>query len=387
MQVTTSSLEALRLFSLGQEQSRQGKFEESKVFYERALQTDPTFTAARGALGMVEFELFDKAKGRALLAECLAGIDALTDKEQHNIRAFYATVVEQDLPKAVGYWKALIALYPDASAAHNNLGRVYLFMRRYEDAAVAFKEAIRLDPYMMPSYFSLETIYLEEQGDPAAAAGLSQQQLTYNDQDVWAYVHLGWANLGLGRLEEARQSFERALQLRSPVMSPILGGLGATYRLLERHGDALRMFQRAQEVNTDETWAYYDAGVECQLMNDEPAARQHLDKFRRATEERLARDPRNGQFYYDLALAWTRLGNPAKGWALGQKARTLDPTNDFDRARLLNLQGRSGDALDALDLAVKRGFRDFLRMRIQPDLASLAGDPRFEKLLQGLRRS
>jgi serine/threonine protein kinase/tetratricopeptide (TPR) repeat protein len=387
VQVTTSSLDALRLFSLGQEQTRQGKFEEGKVFYERALQSDPTFTAARAALGMVEFELFDKEKGRALLADSLAGIDTLTDKEQHQIRAFYATVVERDLPKAVQYWKALITLYPDASAAHNNLGRVYLFMNRYEDASAAFKEAIRLDPYLMPAYFSLETIYLEQQGDPAAAAELSQQQLTYNDQDVWAYVHLGWANLGLGRLEEARRAFERALELRSPVMSPILGGLGATYRLLDRHADALRVFQRAQEVNKEETWAYYDAGVECLLMNDEPAAREQLDRFRRATEERLARDPKNGQYYYDLALAWTRLGNPAKGWALGQRAGALDATNDFDRARLLNLQGRGDEALDALNLAVKRGFRDFIRMRIEPDLASLAGDPRFEQLLKGLRRS
>jgi tetratricopeptide (TPR) repeat protein len=260
-------------------------------------------------------------------------------------------------------------------------------MKRYEDAAAAFKEAIRLDPYMMPSYFNLETIYLEQQGDPAAAAGLSQQQLTYNDQDVWAYEHLGWADLCLGRLEEARRAFERALELGSPVMSPILEGLGATYRLLERHADALRVFQRAQEMNKDETRAYYDAGVECLLMNDEPAARQHLEKFRRATEEQLARDPKNGQYYYDLALAWTRLGNPAKGWALGKKAAALDATSDFDRARLLNLQGRGDEAVDALNIAVKRGFRDFIRMRIDPDLASLAGDPRFEQLLRGMRRS
>jgi tetratricopeptide (TPR) repeat protein len=262
---------------------------------------------------------------------------------------------------------------------------VYLLMKRYEDAASSFRKAIELDPYLMPSYYSLEEIYLQEEGDPETAIELCKKQLTYNDRDVWAYVHLGWAYLGIGRLEEAREAYEHALEL-GPSYVQVLNQLGTMYRLLGRYPDALRTFQKVLDVDEQQVSAYYDAGVVCLLMRDDRGARRYFERFRQSTERHAASAPQNAQFAFDLAVVWTRLHDPARGWSLGQTANRLDATRRFDMARLLALQGRNGQALSTLDLAVKEGFRDFIRIKTDPDLAGLTENARFQELIAFRRR-
>src|SRR5207247_610997 len=141
-------LEALKLYSAAIEKHRAGNFDDARTLYEDALRIDPTFTAAKTALGMVNFEVFDREKGKELLAQAVQHGEGLTEKEKYNLLAFHATAVQNDLPKAIGYWKSLLALYPDAGTAHNNLGRVYLRMEHYDDAVTEFKQALRSAPHL-----------------------------------------------------------------------------------------------------------------------------------------------------------------------------------------------------------------------------------------------
>jgi serine/threonine protein kinase/tetratricopeptide (TPR) repeat protein len=384
-QVTTDSLEALKLFSVAQERARAARFDDAKALYERALQLDPKFVAARASLGMVEFELFDRVRGKAIAAELPPDLEGLTEREQYTDRAFYATIVENNLPKAEETWKALLALYPDTSVAHNNLGRVYLLMNRYEDAAASFKEAIRLDPYLVPSYVNLINIYLDEEGDPEAAIAVCKKLLSYNAREAWGYGLLGRASLGVGRPTDAVTAFERALEI-GPAYVQVLDGLGAAYRELGRYDDALRAFLRTLAIDSRHVSAHYEAGVVSQLMGDDRAARRHFDRFRRAIEDQLVSQPDNAGAYFDLACTSTRLGDPGRGKTLGQRAHALDGADHFDMARLLSLQGANQEAVDALDLAVKEGFRDFIEFRVHPDLAPLAVEPRFQQLLSSVLR-
>ena len=382
-QVTTSSLDALKLFSLGQERARAARFEDAKALYERALERDPKFVAARAALGMVEFELFDRERGKAIAASLQENLDGLTEREQYNEKAFYATIVENDLPKAERMWKAMLALYPDASNAHNNLGRVYLLMKRGEDAEASFKEAIRVDAYMMPSYVNLANIYLDR-GDSDAALAVCQKLVTYDDGNAWAYGLLGRSFLGAGRPVEAATAFERGLAIRT--FPQLLHGLGTAYRVLGRPSEALRAFARTLDVDGSDGSAMYEAGVVSQLLSDDRAARGYFDRFRRTAERRTANEPRNAGPYFDLAATWTRLGDPRRGWALAEKAAALTPSDHFDMARVLSLQDRRAEALDALELAVHAGFRDAVRLRTDADLAALADEPRFQQLLKWPQR-
>ena len=191
-EATTASLEALQVFSTGQEKIRESKFDEAKLFYESALQIDPHFTAARASLGILHVEQsarsnkFDREEGKRLLAEAIKDVDQLTDKERHGILAFHARAVEQDAEKSVRIQKALLTLYPNFSYGHNNLAFTFTQMGRYPAAVAEYKETVRLDPRLMLAYNGLNFLYLLRLGEVNSAIENCRQQLANNDQHAEA---------------------------------------------------------------------------------------------------------------------------------------------------------------------------------------------------------
>lgn len=73
-------------------------------------------------------------------------------------------------------FQQMVAEFPDAPMGHFSLGKLYLDARRYQEAAAALGDAVRLDP------------------DYAAA-----------------HVALGDALAGLSRIDEAKAAYQRAL--------------------------------------------------------------------------------------------------------------------------------------------------------------------------------
>ncbi len=145
--VTTSSLEALKLYSLGVEHHLMLDFKGARDYYKNALQIDTGFTSAKASLGSILIEKFGDLKtGRELIRQALKSVDNLTEREKLGILAFYASNVENDYPKSIEYAKMRIALYPDDAIAHNNLGWYYYNLGWYEDASEEYKTTVRIDP-------------------------------------------------------------------------------------------------------------------------------------------------------------------------------------------------------------------------------------------------
>ena len=408
MSVTTSSLEALKLYSAGAEKfTRDSNTAEARELYRAALRADPSFTAAKAQLGILEFEFFDRATGKALLTEAVEHAAELTDGEKYSVIAFYATAVENDPAKAAQSWKALLALYPDRARAHHNLGRVYQQTWRLEEAVAEYREAIRLDPYFMPSYFSLNSIYLYDIGDIASAIALAKQQISYNDQNVFAYDRLGWANLGLGDLENARAAFEKAIAV-NPRLILDRYRLGHTLRLQGKYREARQTFLKITEIAPAENDPYYHAGVVSKLMGESAEARTFFERFRRRIEQTLAKNDSDVGERFDYAAVLVRLGLQERGWAEAQRALKAPrlahsmfrspiadfprppqpemtseaPDSYFDLARVLTLMGRQTDAIAALQHAVDAGFRNYVWVKINDDLEALSGVPQFQELLK-----
>lgn len=171
----------------------------------------------------------------------------------------------QRLEDAVRYYQEAIRLKKDYSEAYNNLGTVYMRQKRWDDAIAMFQKALENLYYATPemAYYNLARAY-EEKGDEAKAVeyyetaielkkqyldpygrlgllyqrqgkyghalGVFQQlraQLEkqepkpgkatqdelkeYRASLAGAYYHQGVCFQNLGRLVEARESFERAL--------------------------------------------------------------------------------------------------------------------------------------------------------------------------------
>jgi serine/threonine protein kinase/tetratricopeptide (TPR) repeat protein len=389
MEVTTSSLDALKRFSLAVEQHSAQKFDVARTLYEEALRIDPSFTSAKVSLGMIQFEFFDRERGKAMLAEAIQRADSLTEIEKYQTLAFHAQAVEGNLPKAAEYWKSLLAMYPDRATAHNNLGRVYQQMGEFTKAVAEYKETIRLDPRLMLTYYSLNEIYVYQTGDLDAAIALSKQQLSYDDRNVWAYDFLGWAHLGKGSLEEARSAFAKALEI-DPRSVVDWYRLGHTYRLLGRYTDALHTFLKIPDIDARETDSYYHAGIVSDLAGNRPAARQYFERFRRETDARVRRNPGDADARFSLALVAARLGQDSQAASVGQQAMRAAMTEadaHFNMARLLAVRGQTSAALDELDRAVARGFHDYVAMKINDDFQPIVRDPQYQALLARLLKS
>lgn len=389
--VTTDSLEALKQYSIAIEKHRESKFDEAKLYYENALRTDPTFTAAKASLGMINFEMagrkeigiekeYDREKGKKLLTEAVQDVEGLTEKEKYAILAFYARAVENDLQKAVDYLQSFLALYPDSSVEHHNLGWWYSQMGQLENAMKEYKEAIRIDPYFMITYDGLNFIYLNRLGDLDSAIALCNRQISYNDRQFQAYNNLGWAYLGKGNLQQARAAFEKVLEI-NPRFTWALYRLAHTHRLQGRYAEALRALQKIAERQPRDPGLEYQMGVVYQLMGEEQKARRHFERDRKFWEIAVQQNPNHAYNYILLGLALTRLGQTERGWSMGQKAMAIDPSQHFGLGQLLSVRGKTEEALDQLELSIQKGWRDYIWMKIHPDFQNLYGEQRFQNLI------
>jgi eukaryotic-like serine/threonine-protein kinase len=378
--VTTSSLEALRQYSLAVEKHRGSKFDEAKALYENALGIDPAFASAQASLGMLEFERFDKRRGRELLAQAIGHLDNLTDKERYGILAFHARAVENDLSKAVELLKRLVAIYPDNSATHNNLAVYNRQMGRFDEAVKEYREAIRVDPTSMLFRDGLAGTYLYSLGDAEAGVEICRAALAVDDSHFQSWQNLGWGYLGSGDLTKAQAAIEKALQL-NPKSTIDLYRLGSIHRLRGEYPAAEKAFLRVLEVAPEEVPANYEVAVVYRLMKRDADADERLKRFRTAIEKDVAESPKAAENYMSLALVALRLGQPARADALMRKSIALDPAQHFGLATYLSVQGKRDEAVDQLELAIKGEFRNYFWLTIHVDLDNLRGHARFEALL------
>jgi Flp pilus assembly protein TadD len=112
------------------------------------------------------------------------------------------------------------------------------------------------------------------------------------------------------------------------------------------------------------------------------------DEFTAAMLGRFcARHPRDAENLIELAALLTRLGRYQEGLSADQELVRLlpeDPTVHYNLACSLALTGAPDQAVAALEIAVRLGYRDREHLLGDEDLASLRSNPRFRALLERL---
>jgi Tfp pilus assembly protein PilF len=98
------------------------------------------------------------------------------------------------------------------AATYNDLGLVLLSLRRDQEAFAAFDKAAALDPQLPEARYNRAAVYLDCGDYGSALKELSKLTDTHVG-NVPAWVALGVAQRGLGKLDEARHSYEKALSL------------------------------------------------------------------------------------------------------------------------------------------------------------------------------
>ncbi len=378
--VTTSSLEALKQFSMGFEKQQQGQFEESRRHFEYAVEKDSEFAMALGALGMVEYLHFDRITGLDYLNRAIDYADQITEPEAYLLKAGHAIAVEEDYEKAAQIYRMAADEYPDASTYHNNLGAVYGLLGRYQEAANEYEEAIRAEPTLMIAYNALVTEYMIHLGRLDLALEWSRRQMAYQPESSWPYYNLAYAYIGADSIDNAIEALGRSLAF-DPEFAVSLELLGHTLLLLGLYDDALTAYVHLLEATPHAVEPNYYMGIASELLGQNARARDYYGRFAQITQWRIEDQPDNPYYYIDLGIVRTRMGQKDRARAAAARATAIDPTAHLSYARLSSVQGNADDSLEHIVRAIDGGYRDLIYVKFHPDFRLLRNDPRLTELL------
>ena len=380
-EVTTSSLEALKQFSLGIEFHLNMDFKNAVVHYRNAIGLDSMFTAAKASLGNILYEKYDPEEGKRWLDEAIQSIDDLTDHEKYSILAFYASNVDKDLDKSVEYTVIMNELYPDNATARSNLGWYFLNQGRYEESVTEYKKAIKLDPYTMLSYGGLIWNYNLHLGQIDSAIFWAGKMIDFGPENPWGYFYLGAGYFGIDELEKARDAFAKAREL-APGMILNQYNLAHTYRALGKYELAVEVLKEIIEIDPDESDVYYYLGICYNLMGADEMAISNYQKFLSMTEYQVSENPNNPVTLMTKGTVLSRLGRREEGMEVGKRGFEMDTAYHYSYAGLLAVQQYTEEALHHLEIALENGFLDLPWIKMDPDLTSLQHDERFLRLLE-----
>jgi eukaryotic-like serine/threonine-protein kinase len=159
VEATTTSLEALKAFSMGITTFRTKGDAASIPFYQRAIELDPNFAAAYGALGVAYINLGQASLATVNIEKAYALRDKVSEREKYRITSLYYSQVTGELEQASQVFELWAKSYPLDSVPPGNLGDLHSQLGQYEKAVTSAQEALRLEPSIVV-YTNLAEYYL-----------------------------------------------------------------------------------------------------------------------------------------------------------------------------------------------------------------------------------
>jgi DNA-binding winged helix-turn-helix (wHTH) protein/tetratricopeptide (TPR) repeat protein len=147
MQATTASLDALRSYSIGQSMDAQGKNEtETLPFYQRAVELDPQFAMAYGAMANEYYNLSEPNLAAQFYKKAFELSNRVSAKEKLILQAHYYSEGLADMEQGIDTYRQWTQIYPNDWAPWVDLANDYTQIGQYDPAIVAGRQALRIQP-------------------------------------------------------------------------------------------------------------------------------------------------------------------------------------------------------------------------------------------------
>jgi serine/threonine protein kinase/Flp pilus assembly protein TadD len=153
--ITTSSLEALKIFVLGREQIVNGRQFEAIPFYKKALELDPDFALAYTELAVVYRNTDQWTLAADMTRKAYELRDAVSESEKLRITYYYHNFVNGELDKAIDTLELWRNTYPNFVVSYVSLSDSMERIGQSEKAVVFAREGIRIDPNYATIYMNL----------------------------------------------------------------------------------------------------------------------------------------------------------------------------------------------------------------------------------------
>jgi len=146
VQATTSSLEALHVYSQAAGAVSDGDWTSAMASYQQAIGIDPNFALAHDMLGMMAAQFGNTAEADKEIDSAYALRDRTSEYEKIAISADYYSEVTKDDDAAINAFEQWVHTFPRDEDAWPGLGISYGWAGQYDQAVAAELEALHLNP-------------------------------------------------------------------------------------------------------------------------------------------------------------------------------------------------------------------------------------------------
>jgi eukaryotic-like serine/threonine-protein kinase len=215
---TTSSLDALKEYSLGE--AAHAKFDDDAALphLKRAVELDPNFAMAWAVLGVAYNNLTDKHNSNESLQKAFDLKDRASERERFYISGHYYDTFKNDADQSARLLEQWKQTYPRDNAVRDNLALLYSGMGQPEKALRDAIDAMQLDSRDPFAYQNLSAIYLSLNRYDEAKA-IAEQAIRQKTAPWTVYMTLAHLDFIRGDESDLQHQIEHAAgRPEEPVM-------------------------------------------------------------------------------------------------------------------------------------------------------------------------
>ena len=311
---TTSSLEALKAYSLGEKAFNEKGPAAALPYLQRAIQLDPNFAMGYLAVGGDYNTLGELGRASGYLTKAFQLREHASEREKLAIAADYYEYVTGERDKAAKAYQETIESYPRDFSAYINLGEVYADQGQYEKAAEVTRQALRAAPGRVAPYTNLANYTLALQRFDEARQSIHDAQARKLDDYILhnALYALAFLGADFAAMAEQQQWFagkpEENLGLALASDTEAYAGHVGKARELTK-----RAVESAIKADSKETGATWQANAALQQ-----AAYGNPTEARQSASEALKLAPASQGVGVEAALAFAMAGDTARAESLDQ---------------------------------------------------------------------
>ena len=313
-EATTSSLEALKAYSLGEKAGSEKGSAAALPYHQRAIELDPNFAVGHSAVGNDYYSLGELGRASQYFTKAFQLREHASEREKLAIASRYYWSVTGELDKAARTIQEEIASYPRSCGAHSDLANVNAMQGQYEKAAENIRQCLHRAQDYVFAYGNLANYTLALQRFDEARQVIHEAQARKLDNLVIdnALYALAFLASDSAAMEEQQQWFKGkpeenvGLALASDTEA-YSGRLGKARELTKRAVDS------AIRADSKETGAIFQANAAL-----EQAAYGIPAEARQSAAEALKLAPTSLGAGVEAALALAMAGDTARSESLAQ---------------------------------------------------------------------
>ena len=283
---------------------------------------------------------------------------------------------------AVNLMGAAVKIRSDVASYHKDLGNVFLSQDRIDESILCYRNALRLDPNFVRTYYHLSVaLTRKDLLDEAMQSLVIALKLRpdYTDALYQAGFIFGEQN----EPDEAIACFEKLLRIE-PARTEALFALGAAFGSIDREDEAIDCYRKVLQIEPDHVYALNNIGL---LLKE----RREIDQAIAAYRKAIVTKPELAGPHWNLSHVLLLTGNFEAGW------KEFEWRLRKDDWRMANLRPCKvplwrGESFAGKTLFIhdEQGLGDTIQfMRYLPMVKAIGGDVIFEtqKSLMGLLRN